>query len=272
MKRLAIEIEPKDSKQNDFVQSLAEYFTKEFKLNGLDAKNRKSYVEVKLDKPYKIYSSVIVDCSEGKLYLRPEEGKDRYFGRLSKFVQERKADAYNCVNYNAKRIINRIKNLADDEKSITKEAEPETFFDARAIKEPIGQVPLYGVPFEDQIDYIYDMRCPECECQECECFDLDEENIFEDYGPEEECIECFECPECCTDDEWESVITELTDYLNNNDDIEFIMIFDARPETMQFAANVSAEERSNKKIRTAGKRFRRAKNKLEKLMSKDYLG
>ena len=105
---------PTDSKNDNFVLALIDYFNEEFKRNQLKTSKSNGYVKVALDGVYDDkYDCVIVDCCNGKLYLRGGNVKDKYFGRLSKFVANRKSDAYHCVNYNATRIINRIKKLND---------------------------------------------------------------------------------------------------------------------------------------------------------------
>ena len=107
-----LSIVPSDTKQDDFVLALVDYFHKEFTARNLSSNKKNSYVKVALSKPYMSkYDSVIVDCVNGKLYLRGKDCNDRYYGRLSKFNCKRASDAYHCVNYNATRIVNRIKKL-----------------------------------------------------------------------------------------------------------------------------------------------------------------
>lgn len=113
MKRLAkLTIVPTDTKEKNFVLALVDYMNKEFKNHNLKTSKKNSYVKVDLSNRYMDkYSSVIVDCCSGKMYLRGENCKDKYFGRLSKFKVGRPSDAYYCVNYNATRIINRINKI-----------------------------------------------------------------------------------------------------------------------------------------------------------------
>ena len=111
MKRLVakITVKPNDSKNDDFTLALVDYFNQEFKNNNLNSKRNNSYVKVALNGKYMDkYDSVIIDCCNGKVYLRGDNVKDKYFGRLSKFNLKRKSDAYHCVNYNANRLIHRI--------------------------------------------------------------------------------------------------------------------------------------------------------------------
>lgn len=114
MRRLIAKISvlPTDSKNDNFVLALVDYFSKEFKNANLQAKKNNGYVKVALNGKYNDkYDCVIIDCCNGKMYLRGADCKDKYFGRLSKFNTGRKSDAYHCVNYNATRIINRINKL-----------------------------------------------------------------------------------------------------------------------------------------------------------------
>jgi hypothetical protein len=69
-------------------------------------------VSIQLPQLYKEkYHSVIVDCGNGYVYLRGDDCNDKKFGKLSKYNPQRKSDAYNCVNYNVTRLVNRINNL-----------------------------------------------------------------------------------------------------------------------------------------------------------------
>jgi hypothetical protein len=113
MKRLArLTVLPTDTKQNNFVLALVDYLDKEFKSHELKSKRNNSYVKVCLSSKYEDkYDSIVIDCMNGKMYLRGEGCKDKYFGRLSKYKGTRASDAYHCVNYNATRIINRINKI-----------------------------------------------------------------------------------------------------------------------------------------------------------------
>jgi len=114
LKRLSkLSIKPNVTKENDFSLSLVEYFCNEFKNNDILASKNNAFVNIKLSNKYKEkYDSIVIDCIDGKMYLRGSDTKDSYFGRLSKFnAKSRKSDAYHCVNYNAKRIINRVKKI-----------------------------------------------------------------------------------------------------------------------------------------------------------------
>lgn len=105
-----INVRPNDSREEDFSLSLAEYFLMELKANDINASRSQACVKIKLSGAYDGFDHIVIDCVDGRLYLRSNE-RDRYFGRLSKFTQRRRADAYTCLSYNATRIINRIKNL-----------------------------------------------------------------------------------------------------------------------------------------------------------------
>lgn len=105
-------VKPSESKSEDFTLALVDYFNKEFKNNNLNSKRNNGYVKVALNGKYMDkYDSVVVDCCNGKVYLRGDNVKDKYFGRLSKFNLKRRSDAYHCVNYNANRLIHRINKI-----------------------------------------------------------------------------------------------------------------------------------------------------------------
>ena len=113
MKRIAkLSITPSDSKNEDFSLSLADYFHKELMNRGITSCKKQGYLEIELPSLYEEkYSSLIVDCVDGFVYLRGKDCKDRKFGKLSRFVPKRQSDAFNCVNYSATRIVNRINKL-----------------------------------------------------------------------------------------------------------------------------------------------------------------
>lgn len=113
MKRLArLTVLPTDTKQNNFVLALVDYLDKELRNHKLKSKRNNGYVKVCLSNKYQDkYDSVVIDCMDGKMYLRGSGVSDRYFGRLSKYNGTRASDAYHCVNYNATRIINRINKI-----------------------------------------------------------------------------------------------------------------------------------------------------------------
>ena len=108
-------ITPSDSKNEDFTLSLVDYFHKELLNRGINSVKKASFLEINLPKKYEDkYTMLIIDCDNGKVYLRGEECKDKHFGKLSRFNPQRKSDAYNCVNYSVTRLVNRINKLFDD--------------------------------------------------------------------------------------------------------------------------------------------------------------
>ena len=103
---------PQYSKNDNFTMALVDYLYNELKLNGISVRRENSYVKVALSNKYEDkFEHIIIDCCDGKMYLRGKDCKDKRWGKLSKFNLKRKSDAYVCANYNARRIINRIKNL-----------------------------------------------------------------------------------------------------------------------------------------------------------------
>ena len=116
IKRLcAIKVMPKDSREKDFHLALADYFHKEFKHNGFEPSRHSTIIKISLPNTADYAnSSVIIDCTEGKVFLRGSDIRDRYFGRLRRFRNgQRNSDAYHCVVQSANRLINRIRRLID---------------------------------------------------------------------------------------------------------------------------------------------------------------
>ena len=112
---LAIKVKPKDSKADDFHTALADYLYKELKQQGLNIKRNNVNLKIILDKLHDDkYDHIVIDCVAGKLFLRGQEVKDKFFGKLRRFQGSRPADAYHCVVQSATRIVNRIKRLMDN--------------------------------------------------------------------------------------------------------------------------------------------------------------
>lgn len=115
MTKMAVNIKPSASKENDFNLALAEYLYKELKSKGLNVNKKNVILNVKLsNKVEDKYENIVIDCLEGKLFLRGKEVKDKYFGRLSKFNGSHKGEAYQCMVESAQRIINRIEKIEDE--------------------------------------------------------------------------------------------------------------------------------------------------------------
>ena len=111
-------VQPGDVKEENYNLALADYLSKELRTAGLNVSKRDALVQVALNKKYKDkYEDVVIDCMNGKMYLRGKDVKDKYWGRLRRFNNgSRTADAYHCTAQSATRIINRIKNLQDETK------------------------------------------------------------------------------------------------------------------------------------------------------------
>jgi hypothetical protein len=109
-------IKPSSSKQKDFNLALSEYLYKELKSQGLKVSKQGVMLKVILkNKHQDKYAHVVVDCLEGKLFLRGKEVNDKYFGKLREFEGgQRQSDAYHCAIQSAKRILERIEDLEDE--------------------------------------------------------------------------------------------------------------------------------------------------------------
>ncbi len=111
----AVKVKPKDSKAGDFHTALADYLYKELRHQGLEVKRNNVNLKIKLDKLHDDkYDHIVIDCVAGKLFLRGEEVRDKFFGKLRRFEGSRPADAYHCMVQSATRIVNRIKRLMSD--------------------------------------------------------------------------------------------------------------------------------------------------------------
>ena len=196
-KKSKLTITPDDSKSDNFTLSLVDYLHKELDIRGIISNKKSSYLEVALPKKYEDkYDSVVIDCDNGKIYLRGSDCKDKNFGRLSRFNPQRKSDAYNCVNYSVTRLTNRIKKLITsleetenvhtasidvvwiDDDLVSEEFVPETIvFDARDIDmEEVWTDIVDALEILDLRDDILDTRdCCDCEC--CKCKIADQKSI-----------------------------------------------------------------------------------------------
>ena len=119
LKRTAeLTVQPNDVKEENYNLALADYLSKELRTAGLSVSKRDALVQVALNKKYKDkYEDVIIDCMNGKMYLRGKDVNDKYWGRLRRFNNgSRTADAYHCTAQSATRIINRIKKLQEETK------------------------------------------------------------------------------------------------------------------------------------------------------------
>jgi uncharacterized protein YpmB len=109
---IASSIKPTDSKEQNFHLALAEYLYKELKSRKLSVTRHDVILKVALKNKHDNYEHVLIDCMDGKMYLRGKQLKDKYFGRLRRFEGgQRASDAYHCAMQSITRIVNRIKEL-----------------------------------------------------------------------------------------------------------------------------------------------------------------
>ena len=118
IKMAGLTVRPGDVKEENYNLALADYLSKELRIAGLNVSKRDALVQVALNKKYKDkYEDVVIDCMNGKMYLRGKDVKDKYWGKLRRFDNgNHTADAYHCTAQSATRIINRIKKLQDENK------------------------------------------------------------------------------------------------------------------------------------------------------------
>ena len=118
IKMAGLTVRPGDVKEENYNLALADYLSKELRIAGLNVSKRDALVQVALNKKYKDkYEDIVIDCMNGKMYLRGKDVKDKYWGKLRRFDNgNHTADAYHCTAQSATRIINRIKKLQDENK------------------------------------------------------------------------------------------------------------------------------------------------------------
>lgn len=113
LNKFAVNIKPRDSKETDFHLAVADYLYKELRAHGYDAMKKDVIVKVSLANKYEDkYEQVLIDCLEGKIYLRGKALEDRYLSRFRKFEGQRVGEAYSCVIENVKAIIDKIESLS----------------------------------------------------------------------------------------------------------------------------------------------------------------
>lgn len=122
IKRLCMKTNPSEIKKDDYHLMLAKYLYKELKSDGLNVKRNSVILSINLyNKTEQGHDKVIIDCLEGKLYLRGKELKDKPFGKLRSFKIGGSGDAYNCAVQSAKRISNRVNALLDKLNGLNRE-------------------------------------------------------------------------------------------------------------------------------------------------------
>ena len=100
-------VQPGDVKEENYNLALADYLSKELRTAGLNVSKRDALVQVALNKKYKDkYEDVVIDCMNGKMYLRGKDVKDKYWGKLRRFNNgSRTADAYHCTAQSEKPVL-----------------------------------------------------------------------------------------------------------------------------------------------------------------------
>ena len=202
MKKMSkLTITPEDSKHEDFTLSLVDYFYKELLNRGIKTNKKSASVEVTLPNKYdNKYHCIIIDCSDGNVYLRGNNCNDKHFGKLSRFNPQRKSDAYNCVNYSVTRLVNRINELFHD----LEESDSSTL-DARVasylyLVEPsdddTSQATIWTT--KDSLEEVLDILLDSDDCmdlRDCELvvFDIDDDSSQDvDLSSDDADIDCYE--------------------------------------------------------------------------------
>jgi len=101
----------------DYSNQVASLLSKELRDNGISANKRGLMIDLSYNN-----HNLVIDCVAGKVYLK-KDNKERYFCDLGLFKNKTHiGDAYNCSDFNTKKIIKKLKrdldNLQEDEKDI----------------------------------------------------------------------------------------------------------------------------------------------------------
>lgn len=101
---------PNSTKHTDFNLALADYLFKELKkLKFKVNKSNDLAIHLAFDKTIDPrYNTIILDCLDGKVYLRGDQEKDRQIGRLRNFRGTRASDAYHCMKSSIERILRKV--------------------------------------------------------------------------------------------------------------------------------------------------------------------
>lgn len=102
-------------KPKDYHYSLVEYLNKELKQNNVKCRKKVSYIDVDVYKPIEgVYNKIVVDCFNGKIYLRGNDVKDKYILKIRRFGGYRDSDALYCAKGACKQIIRLLNKLSDE--------------------------------------------------------------------------------------------------------------------------------------------------------------
>ena len=95
----------KSFKPNKFNIALIDYLADELKLHNIKCRKKDAYVKIKLNKPIDKYESLIIDCFNGKIYLRDNDNNDKKVLNLNRFYGNRESDAMYCAKGCTKQIL-----------------------------------------------------------------------------------------------------------------------------------------------------------------------
>lgn len=100
-------------KPNKFTNALIEYLSNELKTNNVKCRKKVSYIDIKIDnKIDNKYSNLIVDCFDGKIYLRGHNVNDKQILKMRRFhLGERESDALYCAKGAFKQIERYLKKI-----------------------------------------------------------------------------------------------------------------------------------------------------------------
>lgn len=111
-------------KPNVFTNALIEYLARELRNNNVKCRKKVSYIDVKIDKPVNnVYSSLIIDCFDGHIYLRGDNVNDKRVLTMRRFnLGDRESDALYCAKGACQQISRYLKKINTIEHAIQKEA------------------------------------------------------------------------------------------------------------------------------------------------------
>lgn len=116
LKKLCFYIKPSYIKEKDFNLALSQYLYRELRKHKISVKKIGVLLDISLPNKYKDkYDHLIIDCLDGKLYLRGGKVKDKYCGKLNKFSNgQRRSDAYACATQSIRKILLKLEQLVQN--------------------------------------------------------------------------------------------------------------------------------------------------------------